>query len=62
MKTAAYCRVRYSAPSATPKPATPHPGPHMTHRTPTAAPEAPPLPLRGEGLGVGGARLQKETK
>lgn len=29
----------------------------MPHPTPTAAPEAPPLPRRGEGLGVGGHRL-----
>lgn len=26
----------------------------MTHPAPTAAPEAPPLPLGGEGMGVGG--------
>lgn len=32
--------------------------------TPTAAPEAPPLPRRGEGMGVGGTGicLQKETQ
>ena len=29
----------------------------MTHLPPTAAPEAPPLPLRGEGPGVGGCLL-----
>ncbi|MES2335327.1 MAG: hypothetical protein V4551_11705 [Pseudomonadota bacterium] len=29
----------------------------MTHLIPTAASEAPPLPLRGEGMGVGGRPL-----
>ena len=29
----------------------------MTHPAPTTRPQAPPLPLRGEGMGVGGQRL-----
>ncbi len=33
----------------------------MPHPTPTAAPEAPPLPLRGEGMGVG-ARPHRNSR
>ena len=48
--------MRYSAPSSDAQraPYTPHTGLQMTLPTPTAAPEAPPLPHRGEGMGVGG--------